>query len=122
MTRSLEKAANVETGSFAWNAEWAFRIRNRRNRLLGLWAASHLGLNDAAAAAYARKLVAVGVDVARDTVIAEIVHTELQTAGLAVPLTDVIDALNSLSCQAYHELVGAVASPISTGSGSLVLS
>ena len=39
---------------FERDQELAFRVRARRNHLLGLWAAEHLGLDDAAAEQYAR--------------------------------------------------------------------
>ncbi len=57
----LRKIADFEIAKMASSLELAFRIRSRRNRLLGLWAASHLGLSDVDADVYARDLVSAGV-------------------------------------------------------------
>jgi len=43
---------------FKHDQELQFKITARRNRLLGLWAAQHLGLLGAAAKAYAERVVA----------------------------------------------------------------
>ena len=42
---------------FKHDQELQFKIRARRNRLLGLWAAQHLGLLGDAAEAYAQRVV-----------------------------------------------------------------
>ena len=42
---------------FKHDQELQFKITARRNRLLGLWAAQHLGLLGAAAEAYAQRVV-----------------------------------------------------------------
>ena len=44
---------------FKHDQELQFKITARRNRLLGLWAAQHLGLLGDAAEAYAERVVAV---------------------------------------------------------------
>src|SRR5438093_7531538 len=44
---------------FKHDQELQFKITARRNRLLGLWAAQHLGLLGDAAEAYAEKVVAL---------------------------------------------------------------
>jgi hypothetical protein len=44
---------------FKHDQELQFKITARRNRLLGLWAAQHLGLLGEAAEAYAERVVAV---------------------------------------------------------------
>jgi len=43
---------------FAHDQEMQFKIMNRRNKLLGLWAAELLGKTGDAAAAYAKEVVA----------------------------------------------------------------
>ena len=43
---------------YAHDQEMQFKIMNRRNRLLGLWAAELLGKTGDAAAAYAKEVVA----------------------------------------------------------------
>src|ERR1041384_6233903 len=43
---------------FKHDQEFAFKVTARRNKLLGLWAAEHLGLVGGAAEAYAKEVVA----------------------------------------------------------------
>ena len=50
---------------FAVDEELRFKAEARRNKLLGLWAASLLGKSGEAAAAYARDVVAADFDGAR---------------------------------------------------------
>lgn len=111
MIHELDKTANIEVARFARDAELAFRVRNRRNRLLGLWVASQLQMSGAAAAEYARKLVHLGVDVSQDAVIVEIVHGELQEGGVDLAVQAVRDELNRLADQASRELAGSGAAP-----------
>lgn len=49
-----EKAAERK---FEQEQEFAFRLRARRNKLVGLWAAAKMGLTGAAASRYALELV-----------------------------------------------------------------
>jgi hypothetical protein len=46
---------------FEQDQELAFKVRARRRKLLGLWAAHELGLDGAAAEAYAAMLAALGL-------------------------------------------------------------
>jgi hypothetical protein len=56
MSKLDEREQGFEA-QFRHEQELAFKIASRRNMLLGLWAAEHLGLNGAAAEAYAQDLV-----------------------------------------------------------------
>ena len=51
---------------FAVDEELKFRATARRNRLLGLWAATKLGLSGAEADAYAKEVVAADFEEAGD--------------------------------------------------------
>ena len=50
----------------AHDQETAFKITARRNKLLGLWVAEHLGLTGEAAEAYAKDVVAADFEEAGD--------------------------------------------------------
>jgi hypothetical protein len=47
---------------FALDEEMKFKANVRCNRLVGLWAAKRLGLDDAAADAYAKEIVTIGFE------------------------------------------------------------
>jgi hypothetical protein len=57
MSRFDEREQDFEA-RYMHDQELAFKVASRRNKLLGLWAASHLGLSGAAAEAYAQDIVA----------------------------------------------------------------
>ena len=57
MSKFDERGKEFEA-RFKHDQEFAFKVTARRNKLLGLWAARHLGLAGAAAEAYAKEVVA----------------------------------------------------------------
>jgi len=56
MTTFDEREKDFEA-RFKHDQELQFRVTARRNRLLGLWAAGHMGLSGEAADAYAKEVV-----------------------------------------------------------------
>jgi hypothetical protein len=78
----LNKCANVEIAKQSLNEELAIRIRNRRNRLLGLWAATELGMTGGEADTYANALMALGIDHSSDeTLVNRIVGDKLASGA-----------------------------------------
>ena len=55
-----------QEGKFAHDAELRFKAEARRNRLLGLWAAEHMGLSEEHAKEYAAEVVASDFEEAGD--------------------------------------------------------
>jgi len=58
MSRSFDDRRKGFESKWAHDAEMQFRIMARRNKLLGLWAASEMGLSAEKADAYAKAVVA----------------------------------------------------------------
>ncbi|MBM3516671.1 MAG: DUF1476 domain-containing protein [Alphaproteobacteria bacterium] len=54
---SFEDREKAHEAKWAHDRELGFKVQARRNKLFGLWAAEHLGLEGAAADAYAREVV-----------------------------------------------------------------
>lgn len=61
-TRLFEDREKEFEAKYRHDQEVEFRIQNRRNKLLGLWAAEQLGLSDQHAAAYAKEVVMAGLE------------------------------------------------------------
>jgi hypothetical protein len=57
MTTTFDKREEGFEKQFAHDEELRFKAYARRNKLLGLWAAGHLGLTGAEAEAYAKEVV-----------------------------------------------------------------
>lgn len=95
--------------------EARFRILARRNKLLGLWAANHLGLGEDEAAAYAKGLaVAAVVDPREDAVVARVAQ-DLQARGIAVAEAEVRSEAERLTVVAQLEF--GLAAPDKTETG-----
>src|SRR5690606_14948264 len=67
---------------FAHDEETKFKIVARRNKLLGLWAASHLGKDDAET--YAREVVKADFQEAGDEDVFRKIRGDFDAAGVAV--------------------------------------
>ncbi|RVT86841.1 DUF1476 domain-containing protein [Rhodobacteraceae bacterium CCMM004] len=63
---TFEDRENAFENKFAHDAEMQFKAEARRNRLLGLWAASLMGREGDDAAAYAREVVKADFEEAGD--------------------------------------------------------
>ncbi len=69
---------------FEHDQELAFKIRSRRNKLVGLWAAEQLGLGGEAAETYAKNLVAAGMARPGDEAIAAKLAADFAAKGVRI--------------------------------------
>jgi hypothetical protein len=88
----------------------AFRIRVRRNKLLGLWAAGHMGLIGDAAARYAASIVDVEIAGHDDRPIIVKVRDDLVTSGNRVAEEHIRRQLAVLGARARAQIM-AVSAP-----------
>ena len=65
---------------FAHDEEMRFKIMNRRNKLLGLWAAGEMGKSGAEAETYAKAVVAADFEEAGDNDVFRKVRADLDAA------------------------------------------
>jgi hypothetical protein len=82
-----------------------FRIRARRNKLLGLWLAEQFGLKGDAADAYAREVVAADLEKPGDDDVIEKVMTDIRTRGLAIDAKTVAKQLATCEETARAQVV-----------------
>lgn len=68
---------------FAQDAELRFKARARRNKLVGLWAAEHLGLSAAAAESYASEIVASDLEEPGTDVVFTRIRKDFDDKGVA---------------------------------------
>jgi hypothetical protein len=80
----LQKIAGLEIAKLNWSQDSAFRIYSRRNKLLGLWAASHLGMDEAEAEVYARQIVATGMQRGGNHVLIHRIRQDFAAHGVQV--------------------------------------
>ena len=90
---------------FRHDQELAFKIRARRNMLLGMWAAERLGLGGDAADAYAKEVVGADFEKPGDDDIIEKVLSDLKAKGLDVSEARLRDELKRLGDVARKQMV-----------------
>lgn len=79
---TFDERGRAEESKFKHDEEFKFRVRNRRNKLFGLWLAKeHLGLSGEAADAYAKDVVMADFDLPGDEDIFTKVKADLSRAG-----------------------------------------
>ena len=94
-----------EERKFAMDAETAFRVAARRNRLLGHWAAEKMGLTAEETDAYAKAVVQADFEEAGDEDVIRKVLGDLTAAGCDVDEAGVRAALEEKSIEAKRQLM-----------------
>jgi hypothetical protein len=89
---------------FKHDEELAFKIRARRDRLLGLWAARHIGLLGAAAEDYAKEVVAAEFSGPRGRGVVEKVVRDFAARGIAIDALRVEDELHRVAEEARKQI------------------
>ena len=84
---AFDDREKAEENRFKHDQELAFKVRNRRNKLFGLWLAqTHLGKTDDDAAAYAKEVVMADFEEPGDDDVFAKVRADL--AAASVELSD----------------------------------
>src|SRR4030095_9532508 len=79
--KDREKAQEAK---FAHDAELRFKAEARRNRLLGLWAAEHMGMSGDHAKEYAAEVVSSDFEEAGDEDVFRKISTDIKAKGASV--------------------------------------
>ncbi|EGD59062.1 hypothetical protein Y88_1124 [Novosphingobium nitrogenifigens DSM 19370] len=96
----------AEEAKFAHDEEMLFRIQARRNKLLAVWAAEHMGLDAAETEAYAKAVVQAEFEEAGDEDVIRKVFGDLVLAGTKVGEPEVRKALEEKAVEARRQLMG----------------
>ena len=82
---ALEDREKAEEARFKHDQELTFKVRNRRNKLFGLWVATtHLGMSGEAADAYAKDVVMADFERPGDEDVFDKVREDLGAANVEV--------------------------------------
>jgi hypothetical protein len=84
MSGGFEKRQKGFEAKWAHDEELRFKVFARRNKLLGIWAASELGLSGPATEAYAKEVVASDFERAGDEDVFEKVHGDFTAKGVGI--------------------------------------
>ncbi len=94
-----------EERKFAMDAETAFRVAARRNRLLGHWAAEKMNLSPEETEAYAKAVIQADFEEAGDEDVIRKVLGDLTSAGCDIDDAAVRAALEEKSVEAKRQLM-----------------
>jgi hypothetical protein len=89
---------------FAHDQELAFKAAARRDKLLGLWAAKHLGLSGAAAEAYAKDVVSADLIRPGESDVIEKVAADFAAKGIAIGAAQIADELKRCETEALKQI------------------
>jgi hypothetical protein len=89
---------------FALDEELKFKAEARRNKLLGLWVASMLGMSGDEANAYAKEVVAADFEEAGDGDVVRKVMGDLTAKGIAVTEAELRVKMDELMVQAIMQV------------------
>ena len=98
----LDKVANVEIAKLVHAEELAFRIRNRRNKQLGLWLAAELELADDSLD-YAKTIVALGIAEPDDEHLVRSIRESLLRRQVLIPEAAIRFELDRQTARAVGE-------------------
>lgn len=85
--------------------ELQFRVRNRRNKLFGLWTAARLGMDDGAAQAFAGRVVEVDFDEPGDDDVFAFVTKALSDGGQTVAQAELAAKLEECFAEARTQIM-----------------
>lgn len=107
MADAIRDRKDAEEARYKLNEERAFKIRARRTKLLGLWAAERMGLQGEPAQVYAAALVGASLDLPNDAAL--VTHVVSDLAGRAKPAdpAEVRGALDAMQAEATRQIMAA---------------
>jgi hypothetical protein len=104
MMTTFDKREEAFERKFANDQELRFKAMARRNKLLGLWAASRLGKTGEAASEYAKTVVLADFEEAGDEDVVRKVKADLDAAGVGVGDTEIRSRMSELLAIAVTDL------------------
>ena len=91
---------------FRHDEETGFKIKVRRNKLLGLWAADTMGLSGDDAEAYAKEVVAADFQKPGDDDVVEKIVGDLKNKGLGISEAQIRQSMSRSAAEAERQVVG----------------
>ena len=107
MTTFDEREKSFEN-KFKRDQELQFKVRARRNKLLGLWAAGKMGVTGAEAEAYAKEVVSADFQKPGEDDVVEKIVGDTKAKGGAVTDADVRREMDRLMAEAKRQIMGEV--------------
>lgn len=101
----LHKVSNVEVARLVNAEAQSFRLTNRRNKLLGMWAAARMELSSDKAEEYARVVAAAGISPGGDLALISKVRQDMAACGVELGADAIAAELHQAANRAARELL-----------------
>ena len=101
---TFDKREEAFETKFALDEEQKFKAEARRNRLLGLWVASKLGMSGDEANTYAKEVVAAAFEGTGPAALLRKAMTDLAAAGITLSELELRLKMNELMVQAVAQV------------------
>ncbi len=102
----FDKREKSSETKFAVDAEMQFKIRAKRNKLIGLWVAEKLGLVGDAAKEYAFSIIDEDAKVAGDSDVIEKIVADLAAKKIAITAQEIEAHLATFEHEAKKQILG----------------
>jgi hypothetical protein len=102
---TMDDRKSAFENKFAHDAEMQFKVGARRNKLLGLWAATLLKLTPEEADAYAKSVVQADFEEAGDDDVFRKIHGDLSAKGIEISDHAVRKAMEDCMAEAQKQLM-----------------
>lgn len=109
--RDIEQSYEAK---YKLDEELHFKVTSRCNKMFGLWAADHLGLDGQQAEEYARRLVRHNLDQPHGASVVDAVLGEFKDSGVRLTEADVHAAFNRFHALACEQVGTDYPTPLGT--------
>ena len=106
MTDKFREIEQSYEAKFKLDEELRFKVRSRRNKLFGLWAAERLGKTREQAPGYARRLVDRCIEAPGTSIVIEDVAADLAAAGVRINDSEIHAAYSHNHAVSLQQLLG----------------
>lgn len=103
----FDEREKLEETQFKMDQEKAFKIRNRRNKLTGLWIAEAMGLSGDDAANYAKDVVMADFEEAGDDDVVRKVMADISSGNLSITEEQLRQRMDELEAEATRQVMDA---------------
>jgi hypothetical protein len=101
----FDERQKSQEAKFAHDTELRFKAEARRNKLLGLWAAEHMGLSEEHAKEYAAEVVAADFEEAGDEDVFRKVAADIKAKGASVSEDMIRQKMVELTATARQQIL-----------------
>jgi len=91
---------------FKMDQETEFKVEARRNKLLGLWLAEKLGINESERADYAGEVIAADLEEPGVEDVVRKCLSDIEARGAKVSEDDIRSKIKELTSEAHRQIVG----------------